>query len=96
MSTVAISRNALCRCGSGQKYKRCCQTLDETSIREAAACDQVARRIQTWSTRQFADEVEVALARDLGPQRVLGDDDLALFALWFHNDRELAGGGTPA
>ncbi|MEO9174842.1 MAG: SEC-C domain-containing protein, partial [Gaiellales bacterium] len=96
MSTVSISRNALCRCGSGQKYKRCCQALDETIIRDAAACDQVASRIQTWSTGQFADEIEVALTRYLGPQRVLGDDDLALFALWFHNDRELAGGGTPA
>lgn len=26
----------------------------------------------------------------------MDDDDLQIFATWFHNDRELAGGGTPA
>jgi len=28
--------------------------------------------------------------------RVLGDIDLQLNASWMHNDRQLAGGGTPA
>lgn len=42
----------------------------------------------------FGDEIGAALEGFVGPDHVMGDDDLQIFATWFHNDRELAGGGT--
>lgn len=32
-----MGRNALCRCGSGKKYKHCCLTKDEEAARAARA-----------------------------------------------------------
>ena len=65
-------------------------------MREARVDDAVGRRIQAWSLMQFDDELGVALDEYVGPERVMDDDDIQIFATWFHNDRELAGGGTPA
>ena len=80
MSTAAISRNGPCPCGSGQKYKRCCLARDETEEREGLFIDAVARRIQDWSAKRFADELGVAVDLYVGPDRVLLHDDLMLFA----------------
>ena len=91
-----ILRNASCPCGSGRKYKRCCLGKEERAAREARVDDAVGRRIQAWSSKQFDHEVGVALDQYVGPERVMDDDDIQIFATWFHNDRELAGGGTPA
>jgi len=33
----SIARNDPCHCGSGRKYKRCCQAKDEAAEREARA-----------------------------------------------------------
>ncbi len=33
----SIARNDPCPCGSGRKYKRCCQAKDEAAEREARA-----------------------------------------------------------
>jgi hypothetical protein len=35
MTKIKIGRNDPCHCGSGQKYKRCCQEKDETAERAA-------------------------------------------------------------
>ena len=36
MTKIKIGRNDPCHCGSGQKYKRCCQEKDETAERSRA------------------------------------------------------------
>ena len=64
-------------------------------MQEARFDDTVGRRIQDWS-RAFDDEITAALEEFVGPERVMDDADIQIFATWFHNDRELAGGGTPA
>jgi tetratricopeptide (TPR) repeat protein len=35
MTKIKIGRNDPCHCGSGQKYKRCCQEKDDTAERAA-------------------------------------------------------------
>ena len=65
-------------------------------MREARFDDAVGCRIQDWSADEFDDEIGAALEDFVGPERVMDDDDIQIFATWFHNDRELARGGTPA
>lgn len=65
-------------------------------MREARFDDSVGRRIQDWSSKHLGDEITAALEEFVGPERTMDDDDLQIFATWFHNDRECAGGGTPA
>jgi hypothetical protein len=96
MSTVSISRNAPCPCGSGRKHKRCCRGREEGIAVDAAVVDAVGRRLQDWAAKQFHDELGMALDLYAGHQRVLYHDDLMLFSTWFHNDRQLADGATPA
>jgi hypothetical protein len=96
MGGLSVSRNAACPCGSGRKYKRCCLGEEERFAREARSDDAVGRRMQEWSSIVFDDEVTAALEEYVGPERVMDDADLQIFAVWFHNDRELAIGGTPA
>jgi hypothetical protein len=96
MGSAPVSRNASCPCGSGRKYKRCCLADKQRAAREARLDDAVGRRIQAWSAKQFGDDIGVALEQFVGPERVLDDDDIQIFATWFHNDRVLAGGRTPA
>lgn len=64
--------------------------------REARLDDAVGRRLQDWSSTLFHDEIGAALEEFVGPERAMDDDDVQIFATWFHNDRELPGGGTPA
>lgn len=97
MGGLSISRNAPCPCGSGRKYKRCCLADEERAVREARFDDTVGRRIQDWSSKRLGDEITAALEEFVdGPERVMDDADVQIFATWFHNDRELAVGGTPA
>jgi hypothetical protein len=96
MGRLSFSRNAPCPCGSGHKYKRCCLADEERAAREARFDDAVGRRIQDWSSKLFDDEISAALEEFVGPERVMDDADIQIFATWFHNDRELASGGTPA
>lgn len=65
-------------------------------MREARFDDAVGHRIQGWSSKLLGDEISVALEEFVGPERVMDDAGIQIFATWFHNDRELAGGGTPA
>src|SRR6266511_751514 len=96
MGGRTVSQNAPCPCGSGRKYKRCCLADEERAVREARFDDAVGRRIQDWSSEMFDDEITAALEEFVGPERVMDDADIQIFATWFHNDRLLAGGGTPA
>lgn len=65
-------------------------------MREAQLDDAAGRRIQDWSADQFDDEIGAALEEFVGSERVMDDADIQIFATWFHLDRELVGGGTPA
>ena len=65
-------------------------------MREARFDDAVGRRLQDWSSKQLGDAITAALEEFVGPERAMDDGDLQIFATWFHNDRELPGGGTPA
>src|SRR6266568_4018432 len=96
MGGLSISRDAACPCGSGRKYKRCCLADEERAVREARLDDAVGRRIQDWSADQYDDEIGAALEEFVGPGRVMDDDDIQIFATWFHQEREVGGGATPA
>ena len=43
MTNSKIGRNDPCHCGSGQKYKRCCQEKDEVAERSARAAAEAAK-----------------------------------------------------
>lgn len=58
--------------------------------------EAVGRRIQGWAAETLAEEIDVALEEYMGPERAMDDGDLQVFSTWFHNDRELRGGETPA
>lgn len=96
LRSVSVSRNASCPCGSGLKYKRCCLAADSRAERALRFDDDVARRMQDWSSQALSEEIGAALEEFVGPDRTLNDTDLQIFATWFHNDREVSGGGTPA
>ena len=64
-------------------------------MREARFDDAVGHRIQDWSSEVFDGEITAALEEYVGPERVMDDADIQIFATWFHNDRELTGGRTP-
>ncbi|MGI8632037.1 MAG: SEC-C domain-containing protein [Solirubrobacterales bacterium] len=93
---MAVSRNSACPCGSGRKHKHCCLAKHQRAEREARFDDAVGRRIHAWSSQALEKEIGAALEEFVGPQRGMDDDDLPVFATWFHNDRELPNGDTPA
>lgn len=93
---MSSSRNGACPCGSGRKYKHCCLAEDARAKRASGFDDAVGRRIQDWSSTELKEELSAALEEFVGADRTMDDDDLQIFAAWFHNDRELSGGGTPA
>jgi hypothetical protein len=92
----SVPRNSACPCGSGRKYKRCCHADGERVARAARFDDAVYRRIQDWSSQALGEALSAALEDFVGPDRTMDDDQLQIFATWFHNDRELSGGDTPA
>jgi hypothetical protein len=49
-----------------------------------------------WASEALRDEIGAALEEFVGPERTMYDDHIQIFATWFHNDRQLAGGKTPA
>jgi hypothetical protein len=93
---MSVSRNSLCPCGSGLKYKRCCLAAAERAKQGSRLDDEVGQRIQDWASRELSDEIGAALEQFAGRERVIDDTDVQIFTAWFHNDRELRGGGTPA
>ena len=93
---MSVSRNSPCPCGSGLKYKRCCLAAAERAKQGSRLDDEVGQRIQEWALRELSDEIGAALDQFAGRERVMDDTDMQMFTTWFHNDRELRGGGTPA
>jgi hypothetical protein len=93
---MSVSRNSPCPCGSGLKYKRCCLAAAERAKQGSRLDDEVGQRIQEWACRELSDEIGAALEQFAGRDRVMDDTDVQIFTTWFHNDRELRGGGTPA
>lgn len=93
---MSVSRNSACPCGSGLKYKRCCLAAAKRAKQASRLNDEVGRRIQDWASRELRDEIGAALEQFAGRERVMDDTDVQIFTTWFHNDRELRGGGTPA
>jgi len=65
-------------------------------VQEARFDNAIGRHIQDWSVEVAGDEIGAALEQFVGPDRTMDDDDVQIFSIWFHNDRELPGGGTPA
>jgi hypothetical protein len=93
---ASVSRNSPCPCGSGRKYKRCCLAEGERAARAARFDDAVDRRIQDWSSKALGEEISAALKEFVGPDGTMDGDEFQIFATWFHNDRELPEGDTPA
>jgi hypothetical protein len=100
---MGISRNAPCPCGSGRKYKRCCLAAAQEIQRSERFEGEVGDRILEWAAQALTTEFAAALEQFLGAEtgrsegdRMMSDTDVELFSAWFHNDRRLADGATPA
>jgi hypothetical protein len=93
---VAAGRNAPCPCGSGRKYKHCCLAVEKRAASAARFDDAVGRRIQDWTAETVGEEIDRALDVYASPEGTMHDEDLQIFSAWFHNDRELPSGETPA
>jgi SEC-C motif len=103
VADVGISRNAPCPCGSGRKYKRCCLASAQEVQRAARFDDEVGGRIQDWAVQTLATEFDLAYEQFRAGEtaqpsdgRTMSDADVELFSAWFHYDRRLPGGDTPA
>lgn len=93
---MAAGRNAPCSCGSGRKYKHCCLAVEKRAASAARFDDAVGRRIQDWTAETFGEEIDRALEVYAPPGGAMHDEDLQIFSAWFHNDRDLPSGKTPA
>lgn len=93
---ASVSRNSPCACGSGRKYKRCCLAEGELAARAARFDSEVGLLIQRWASEALSEEVSAALEEYVGPERTIDDGQLEIFATWFHSDRLLPSGDTPA
>jgi TolA-binding protein len=60
MTKIEIGRNYPCHCGSGQKYKRCCQEKDEANERAARAAAEAAKpkKPARHTLDLFADDID--------------------------------------
>ena len=56
----SISRNDPCPCGSGRKYKRCCQAKDEAAEREDV--------IESALESALEQSAEIVVIREAGEQ----------------------------
>lgn len=93
---MTTERNAPSPCGSGRKYKRCCLAEEQRAVLAARYDDAVGDRIHDWTAEVYGEEIGAALEEYAGDERTMFDDDVQIFCAWFHSDRELPGGGTPA
>jgi tetratricopeptide (TPR) repeat protein len=58
MTKIKIGRNDPCHCGSGQKYKRCCQEKDEAAERAARAAAEAAKPPRRAAVDLFRDDID--------------------------------------
>jgi hypothetical protein len=68
----------------------------ERAKRASRLDDDVGQRMQDWAARELGDEIGAALEHFAGRERVMSDTAVQMFTAWFHNDRVLRGGETPA
>ena len=94
-AVAKTARNAPCPCGSGRKYKHCCQLEEERLAKQARDDSRVGQSISDWSVEQFGDELAWAFEEFHPESHRIGERDFALLLTWFNSDRELPGGGTP-
>ncbi len=86
------SRNALCNCGSGRKYKRCCLARAARMVAGTRRHDSLGSRVKEWAERELSAELEAARA-EFGP--IENANQAFIFDSWFHSDRPTATGSTP-
>ncbi len=93
-----VSRNEPCPCGSGRKFKRCCQEAFDNPASIARRHNAIGSRIQAWASEHYGEQVAAAFDDVVGGRDgiVLGDGDLQLIGTWALSERELQGGGTIA
>jgi hypothetical protein len=93
-----VSRNEPCPCGSGRKFKRCCQDALDKPATIAQHHNAVGSRIQAWASEHYGEQVAAAFEDVVGGRDgiVVGDGDLQLIGTWALGERELPGGGTIA
>jgi hypothetical protein len=93
-----MPRNAPCPCGSGRKFKRCCNAALAEPARVARQHNAVGDRIQAWAFDKYPDETRAGFDVLIAGRRgvVVADGDLQLVGTWVLSDRELPGGGTLA
>ncbi|UII55601.1 SEC-C domain-containing protein [Cytobacillus spongiae] len=81
-----VSRNALCPCGSGKKYKRCCGSQETISIHEILENDmiEVQRDIRDFGLAHYSEEIESAYAEFMVDFDI-DDEDVYPFihSFWF-------------
>jgi hypothetical protein len=89
--SAGISRNDPCPCGSGHKFKRCCQEQLDHPAMLAQQHVAVGARIQTWAHQHHDQQIQAGLDElaDGRHDLVLGDADLQLISSWVICDREL-------
>jgi hypothetical protein len=92
---MSVSRNAPCPCGSGRKYKLCCLPASELVRRVARSEERVGERIRRWAEGEFPSELAAARQEYMFGMS-LDPIERELFDSWFHSDRLLADGRTPA
>lgn len=92
---MSVSRNAPCPCGSGRKYKLCCLAARQL-VRRAAHCEErLGERIRRWAEAELRAEVS-RTRREFMLDVSRDPAERELFDSWFHSDRLLADGRTPA
>lgn len=93
-----VSRNEPCPCGSGRKFKRCCNDALENPAVLAKQQSEVGSRIQAWAGEHHGEQMRAGFQDLLGgyDDVVVGDADLQLIGTWVISDRELPDGGTIA
>ncbi len=55
---MKISRNDLCHCGSGKKYKKCCLNQDQTSVAEQRESDRKIAEVHRVEAEEFMKYAE--------------------------------------
>ncbi|URM33493.1 SEC-C domain-containing protein [Cytobacillus firmus] len=76
MSTVKVSRNEPCPCGSGKKYKKCCGSRDAVSIKDVLNHEviELQKEARVFALTHFAEDMKedfkdlLDILEDIEPQ----------------------------
>jgi len=66
-----LGRNDVCHCGSGNKYKRCCLSLDETTPRHSQPMDNIilskgSARLRSRVKQNLGDNCTIVQQHEIG------------------------------